>query len=154
MKFFEKLRKPSTSNNNNNNLSLKDEEEVELPNSLDYFGEQGTLSKMIVDGQRQFLRKIGERQSNWDLPELDIKLNNQFINDQAVEKYGVKREDLLLDNSEWFPRAKPQQLRNEDDSGETGRNQSNDGDTESLCSNDSVSDSQSVQQNNNPNHLS
>ena len=141
MKFFEKLRKNSTSTNNNNNNNNKDED---LPNSLDYFREQGTLSKMIVDGQRQFLKKIGERQSNWDLPELDMKLNNQFINDQAVKKYGINREDFLLDNSEWFPRPKPKQVRSEDDTDDTRRNQSKDRDTDSLCSDDSVSESKSV----------
>ena len=126
MKFFDKLRK----NSNANILSAEQHENLLNNNGLSYFSQQGTLNRMIVQGQEQFFKNMSNRKSVLDdIPdssEIDVKINNEFINDQALKKYGTSRQDFVPEGSQWFPR-----MRNSEPKG-------GDGDADSLNSYSSV----------------
>lgn len=85
---------------------------------------------MIVQGQEQFFKNMSNRKSVLDdIPdsnEIDVKINNEFINDQALKKYGTSRQDFVPEGSQWFPR-----MRNSEPKG-------GDGDADSLNSYSSV----------------
>ena len=133
MKIFNRLKKYSSSNllsapKNNENI-----ENTPMPDSLDYFRNQSTLGRTIVDGQRQMMRRMGERTESVDSLEFETQLNDEFINDRARMKYGIRDDDFSLEHSDWFPRLRYHHKQTK--SGIDG----NDGDSQSLDSYDSVS---------------
>ena len=129
MKFFEKLRRGSAGN-----VLQADQEENLINNNgggldrngvVEYFSEQGTLSRMIIQGQEQFLKNMTERQVQWNdtttdtttTTNFDERINDQFINDRALKKYGTERHDFLPEGAQWFPRMRSNQRGgNHDDS--------------------------------------
>lgn len=115
MKFFDKLRK----NSNANVLSSEQHESLLNNNGLSYFSQQGTLNRMIIQGQEQFLKNMNNRQSVLDdIPdnnEIDVKINNEFINDQALKKYGASRQDFVPEGSQWFPRMRNSEVKGDGD---------------------------------------
>ena len=112
MKFFDKLRKNSNANNLSSSQQHQHEHENLLNNNgLSYFSQQGTLNRMIVQGQEQFLKNMSNRKSVLDdIPdnnhEIEVKINNEFINDEALKKYGTSRQDFVPEGSQWFPRMR------------------------------------------------
>ena len=110
MKFLDKLRKSSTANT----LSSEQNEKLLNNNGLDYFSEQGTLNRMIILGQEQFLKNMHDRYDRQstldDIPDknadIEIKINNEFINERALKKYGATRQDFLPEGTQWFPRMR------------------------------------------------